>query len=1302
MPNKPLIIDVDPAAVPNGTLDSWASLTNTSVFINKIQTPQLAEGTNVGELVSGIPSAFARVDLFKTALDYVSNTTAGSDSNALNLVSYYTQLVNEWRGLIACIALDYAYISVRSISLTYSDGKDLPSTKNVYEPKGAFGNMLLGRRPLWCEQSDDQNCETVPYINIIKYRDKVVGATAPESLLFCSAGYHAEYAPDRPWIDAKTGKFIDPLKSSMTPMQVATLHAYVTYLLSKLGNLQTYYSNLPSNLSINHTSVRKELEKWKNELAKKASDGNFELAIGSIPPVNADFRGPFKDLFCYKDVLYILEGVVTMDVKNNAISVDPKALLLEDSARIAGIRLNIKEEDMYRLPILVMTANVKGTNEKAHFSLPLSALGLNGFGRNIAALVGMAGDSNAINSSLKATYDPSARTNNLEVELTLVTSDNATRRTIKKIYTSDYEIKNKDILLWPNFASPQWDAYYMYNELPHNGTTEDYRAFPFVGDMDDTYFRILVDDNKPMLLSENGQIVAPADKIKAELLIQSGDSVADNKYKYEIYRSDKPFMGVELISQTGYKGGYLLVNYSSSPGTQLPRDLMRPGATQALSEVRLGVDFGSTNTSIAYSSDNTTECGFVFKNQRVSLMGHELPGYPVVPKENQIFFFQGYGSEVQSNSIKSVLTLHDVRRLPPLKPGQTQKMRNEQAVVGGFPCFAENLPFVNSTSQIITLKYPNGVGDVTQVHNMKWEVNDENLARKSAFLRTLMLQVYASLFSEGLVPTTLKWSYPSSMMGPLLLSYQNIWSGLSDLSPVLNDQGERYELNVSRYLSNVQISDDTPFGSMSSDTAPGGFDGGFGSGSSDGGFGASDGGFGASGGGFGASGDGFGASAGGFGGGFGGGFPDNGPAPTEVVDLMPDMPDRQVVYDPVPLYPNVNVNACLSEAEAVANFVSVRYGAEANVLNLCFDVGGSTTDISALFFLNGRNNNGAITMIKQNSLRFAAQRVSQSVGLFPAFKNVLKGICGQFNIRMVGLNTGPESYNAATAPYFFDQIINRLNDSQLPVLYQMIAAECKGLMCVNMYVTGLLMFYAGQLAHKLIDDLSKTSDQEWPAKRRPNVRITFAGKGSRLFQWVKAVNEEGAKNYYNNMFIKGYGVTHLKNTLAGWQQIVLPELNDPNIKYEVSKGLAKGNTALQNPSVEQASEIIGELGFEVIGKDNVQRPVGYTNSITPDMMKYVGTRFVRNTATPNASKFTEFCGLFYNYANTLFGWQVNPTVLKQACDSMNIISYAQNMPEFRSAMTESQSGTSKFSFVAPVIVLEGMAFYENTLLKNIN
>lgn len=1306
MPNKSLTIDVNTSAIPSGSLDNWSQLGNTSVFIKNIITPQLSKNTNVGQLVSGIPTAFARVDLFKTALDHVA--TGGEGTAANNLVGYYSRLVDEWRGIIACIALDYAHINVRKIELAYSDGKDASKTANVYEPKGAFGNMLLRRRNRWCEQNLTDNQTAAPFINIIKYRGTVVGATAPESLLFTSSGYKCEPADERPWIDVVTGKFIDPLKSSMKPMQIATLYAYVTHLLQGLGGAEEYYNSLLSGEGVDYTSIRTLLAAWQQEIKERAERDGIELSIGSTPPVSATFGGPFEKLFCHKDILNGVEGVISEKELSGGVEFDPKNLLLEDTAHIARLDLNISSDDLKNLPILVLSAEVKGMDEKAYFALPLSAEGLNVFGKNVATLVGMSGTSSAIASTLKATYDPSSRTDNLEVILTLVT-DSGIRRQFKKVYTSDGEIKNKDILIWPNFVSPQWNAYFMYNELPHNGTSSSYRAFPFVGDMDGDYFRILVDKDKaPVLLSNDGKSLHP--KI-SELLVLDNEAVADNPYKYEIYRSNKPFKGVRLLSPTGNEGGYLLINYSSAQGTNLPHDWMRPGAHASLNPVHLGIDFGSTNTSIAYSSDNTQEQGFVFTNQRVSLMGNELPGKPLFPRENQVFFFQGAGPEIKSNAIKSVLTLHDHRRLPALKTGDSLKMRNEREVVGGFPSFADNLPFSNSEENKITLFYPNGVGEVTQIHNMKWEDTDDDKAHKSAFLRTLMLHVYATLFAQGLVPTSVKWSYPSAMAGQLLLSYQTIWQSLSHVTPVLENNGNPYSLNISRYTNSQSLGSRLgSFGSTDSgsDQTQSDFGGGFG-----GGFEANSGtnagaGFGS----FGSEQSGFGNNGGfdgsfgqgGFSGGFGSsdkqelGQQPTSPATNETTgeDFMPDDPEKKVSYDPEPLYTmtNANANPSLSEAEAVANFISVKYGTETNVLNLCFDVGGSTTDISALFYLK----NG-VTMIKQNSLRFAAQRVSQSVAKFPQFKKVISSICSEFGIQMVGLNFGNDTYNEHTAPYFFDQIVNRLNDDQLESFYLRIAADCPQLMCVNMYVTGLLMFYAGQVAHKLVDDLNKTSDAEWPARRKPNVRVTFAGKGARLFQWLNTINSAAANQYYGRMFVMGYGEKHLKDTLAGWQQIVLPQLHDDSIKYEVSKGLAKGDTILQRPKNEQPAEIIGESGFELTGNDNQPRPIEFTNSITPAMLSQIGVRLRADNTKPQADKFTEFCGFFYQAARTLFNWSVNPKDLEDACRKISISGYVQNMPEFRAAKREAQESGKPFSFVAPIIILEGMKFYDNTLLK---
>ena len=188
----------------------------------------------------------------------------------------------------------------------------------------------------------------------------------------------------------------------MKPMQVATLHAYVSHILQGLGEAEEYYKSLPAGEGVNYISIRTLLNSWKQEIEERATRDGFELSIGSTPPVSAAFGGPFEKLFCHKDILNGVEGVISETEMNGGVEFDPKNLLLEDNAHIAKLDLNVSATEFKNLPILVLTADVKGMQDKAYFALPLSAQGLNVFGKNVATLVGMSGSSSAIASTLKA------------------------------------------------------------------------------------------------------------------------------------------------------------------------------------------------------------------------------------------------------------------------------------------------------------------------------------------------------------------------------------------------------------------------------------------------------------------------------------------------------------------------------------------------------------------------------------------------------------------------------------------------------------------------------------------------------------------------------------------------------------------------------------------------------------------------------------------------------------------------------------------------------------------------------------
>ena len=164
---KALVINVKPRSQQQGAAGQWQDLTSSiQAFTRDIETPSIQDGVDVSAIVSGVPTVFARADLFNHALNEIQ--TIRKDAS-VGLNQYYVNLVDEWRGLIACIALNNTAIEIRRITLAYSDGKDMKTTENMYEPKGTFGNMLMNDRGLWAEQGKAKNDQVKPFLYLIKY-----------------------------------------------------------------------------------------------------------------------------------------------------------------------------------------------------------------------------------------------------------------------------------------------------------------------------------------------------------------------------------------------------------------------------------------------------------------------------------------------------------------------------------------------------------------------------------------------------------------------------------------------------------------------------------------------------------------------------------------------------------------------------------------------------------------------------------------------------------------------------------------------------------------------------------------------------------------------------------------------------------------------------------------------------------------------------------------------------------------------------------------------------------------------------
>ncbi len=1313
--NKALVIDVNKGKeIACSDANQWNPL-EIKTITDEIDTGSAFDKDNkegLNAYVSGVPSVFARVHLFKYAL--VHSVKIRSDvSQSINI--FYASLLDQWRKLITAIALFDEKIEVRRIKLTYSDGKSYKETSHIYEPKGAFGNMLLMNRRLWCDpnvpaETPDEKLE--PYVDILKFDHKVIGATSPETLLFSSTQFSEANNPS-----------LFQAVENLSVQQKARLFAYLGHVKSKINEFGALYA-------LNISYIDHELEIWMKELKEELKDYDN---VSDVPSINK-FLAPFSIVFNHSSSLYSYNGAIFASVKSgqeNGVEFDPKSLLLPKDSEIAQIRTKSyttnHPDTLAKYPLHLMKASVVGDEGYAYFALPLSEKGLQVFGNNIGQLLqeNEIGSNQEIRSTLTATYDPSLKIDNLKVLLKIRFSGESGDQgsDINEVYTvKEHPIQKKDLIVWPNFVKDKWSRYFIYSELPHDTRSSNcpFTANPIVACPAKGAMRMLLDEKERPIFMANGDLVATDARVNAKLLV-SARKMIDNPYKYEIFESKLPYYGLAL-SCGDKPAGFLVIKYGTQGDLQLPRNMFGTSSSDTVNAV-LGIDFGSTNSSVAYCTENGNPEAFSFHNKSVSLLlnSHspnedESGEHDSRCMERNIFFFQR--REFGSNAIKSILAIHDKSRID-LSKGEAETIQNE--VIGGFPCLENELPISSVSEQRINLRFDDDVS-AELVHNMKWADSAIDIAYRKSYLRTLLLQIYAELYDRDfapIVPNKIRWSYPSSFSFELMNQYSQIWDSLKDVYPFDGEDDAKYQRPV---ISTPNLGDASVLGgglgnASSSDSGLGGLLG------SSSGLGGLGGGLNGLGSGLGGLGGGLGASpAGGLGGSPLGGLGsapsgglgsapagglgcDNQPKRAQVIDLAPK--DEVVRFGFKTI--NMDGNYSMTEANAVANKFANNIDRQS--LLLCFDIGGSTADISALCQMYDEHRVASCAMVKQNSIRFAAQNVSRATKYAAtSFKNVLLSVCQQFEWSIPGLNCGENRYSPDTASFYFDQVVDRMDVRDLPAFYKKISTDCQGLMCTNLFVTGLIMFYAGQITKKLVEEVRK-SDEAPDSSFRPMVYLKTAGKGARIFEWLSCINKGLAENYYRVAYLAGLAGTVESNAAienAAGQFIYDVNVNEftkgeanVDIKYEVSMGLVASNSKLLVPSDQKVIECMGEDNFYVVNSETQERvSLNFDDAVSSDMFRYLGSNFMCPQRGQYV-KFQNFVNIFYMVASN-FGISkfFSQNDILDFLRNMELNRYIKEMPEYQSA-TKTDTPNKPFNFIYPPIILEGMNFLDEFLMKKI-
>lgn len=1156
---KPLVVHLR-HGLAEGKEHTWNRLQNPQDFIENIVTPEINPETDMNKIVSGIPSPFARINMIKYAIEYIyddSNIDIDAEG-ALGLMAFYKALQDEWKGLISCIALDSAPISVEKIELVYSDKKGLDKTKNIFEVKGALGNMLFEDKDLWCDQGelDDKTKDPIPFIYLIRYKGELIGGTSPETIVFTAPNYSIESR--FPFINKKNGKFIDPLKGRLDQDSVQTLYIYVSYIVSKLNEYESYFNKRKKQIDTGKLSAF--LKSWIKDIEQYAKRKKYEITKDALVTNINIFKPPFDILFNKETKLYGAGGIIsTKPIGDKAREIDPANLLLpHDSTTLVQFEFehdyNSDISPVHLLEIDYPTEeNPRG---KKYFTLPLTQDGLFVFQDNLEGLLGKSTEGN-IRSNLKADYNE--HNNQLYVTLKLDIDGNET--IIDRTYSKPVIITNKKMIVWPDFISKIWDKYYCYSELPHN-SKEEVKVYPLQADKEE--FKLIYKDGKlPYIVSEDHK---PEPQDPSKLLIEYDfDKLGVGGLQYEIYESDKPFKGFEIRISKGNMdntlAGYIIVKNINQRKDYFLKDYRNE--KNSLSPVNVGIDFGSNNMCISYASRQDSEPKLIkFKNRRRFIIGKEtFDPYnkkPAMPHE--VFFFQN--EETKGNEVKSLVMIHDEKRIQ----GENA-IKNH--VSGGFPCFKKNVPVVDSGETMHTVDFGHTTAHLK--YNMKWSLDNKENSYKEGLLKTLWLNIYAELLDEEKYPENVIWAFPSSMGRSIVLKYATLWKNMTKLNP----GGDK--INEAKVAENTTKRD-------------------------------------------------------------------------------------------------LGILRALTESEAVANYALspvAKMTVRDDTIAMGFDVGGSTTDILCI----AKDKNYKTILIKQSSIKIAAGKLAEATAKSSQVQKAIQNYCKQNNIFIFGIDS---ELNNNTAPYFFNAVVDQLGSiskDELDRFYSNVYSDgCSDIFVINTYLTGLILFYAGQLAAK-IKDFEDYSQIE-------NFEIGFFGKGGRMFGWLPALSKHAAENYYETCFKTGY---KKEDNI----RMELFSSDESHIKAEVSFGLSLENKI--HGEGEKIAEIFGEEGYMY----NNQLLGPLSDVKVEHLLNFNGKLRIPNEYT----RFKEFLSVFGRFVREQFDFNINPLI--QDLRGMRLIPYIEGIPEFKEAKKNSANNPDDFDFEAPLIILEGMAFLENVLMKNV-
>lgn len=782
---------------------AWHPIGDLQEIIYNLETTDIAENIDKSpqaeKVISGISSLWARTFIFKYALEVNPNANDNEGVKPL-----YNLLIEELKGFISFLALE---IVNKSLSSTKIEIIKIPLDNGIFE---TIGEMLFDDRYLWRVEErlvDDANKEMPPVLQVIKLKNgSILGAASPYTLFFTPTEKKVEGVPAK-FYNTKLNRWINPIVN-LSNNELTAINSYVHMLRDSIEDFRMAIEK--EGGQYNQGGMITFLESFMVELQGKGA--GLQL-IGTAPifggEENALHRGegntasnnPWSKFDKKLELFVDYENgrfYKTLADGRQSVKVEE---LLAPSEQIIKIKESLEDVDefCYLLKIKTKSKNKEGKEMDLfeYYAVPLSDKGIILF-KNLSTEAfskllthQYSNEEQGFRHRLFGTKENGKIKISLNIEYyESDINDMISNYEVSKEYAHIETIGTGTedpvaVMTWPNFVSQNWNQYFLYSNIPHNHTG-NFTAKPIILDLenDDNYFKVKCEDgnetkleylptNENTDIQNNGLIVLHKPSIKPQ---------------YEVYISEKPFLGVELR----YGINKVIAGYVIQKVFTLQ--------TQGFTPITIAVDFGSNNSAIGYSPTHNTDINpLVFKNRRQFLLGKEVSKEKRDKEDamNQDLFFFQRGEEnneepasgqekreERKGQFKSMFLVHKINKSAISELANKEK----HGVTSGSFVFEKNLPIVGKSLNAYILTNDNSLK-----FNLKWERkapsnqakgfvslldgdggDDRSNTFLEGFFRKIILLAKVELFSEGIIDQ-LKWAYPSVMSEDLKHAIDGSW-----------------------------------------------------------------------------------------------------------------------------------------------------------------------------------------------------------------------------------------------------------------------------------------------------------------------------------------------------------------------------------------------------------------------------------------------------------------------------------------------------------------------------------------------